>query len=160
MGLVQLDRSLPYALDTVEMDGFRCVFGWSNYDDHLKDHPMLEQDWFWPKKIVDTLQHPDLIVEGVVNEHRARKRHVYWKQFGDSYFVGGIERAARVKVVVEVSKKLQNLVSDQCTIISAWHIANVGKIKELGYTQCEVIYSNGRFCDTVTSRFKQGLAAA
>lgn len=131
MAIVRLDYSLSCALEATEMDGYVCIFNWDNYHTHLKDHPELEESWFWPDRVKSTLTRPDLIIE----ERNSKS-------------------GARTKVVVEVSNKLQNNKRKKSFIISAWHISNVGKIKELGYTQCKVIYSNGRFCDECPSRFK------
>lgn len=150
MGIVRHDYTLPYALETEDMDGYTCKFDWDNYHTHLKDHPVLEEDWFWPARVKETLKHPDLVIEA----KGYKSRHIYWKQHGDGIFVGGKERGARTKVIVEIKSKLKRNKKNKVHIISAWHISNVGAIKELSYTECEVIYSNGRFCDKAQSRFK------
>jgi hypothetical protein len=140
--MANIGPSQPSALQVVEMYGATCIFEWDNYQRHLKEHPELGEPWFWPNRVTSTLKKPHLIIEDA--QHATRI--IYYRKEAE-YSVGSRLFSTYTKVIVEMVDRKQK--NNSCIIISAW---NISKIKELNYTHCRVVYSDGTICNKFPNR--------
>jgi len=117
-------------LRCIDYRGRIVVFEKVNYDKHKRKHPELEDNIYFPDRVINALQHPTYTIPGYKNNATC--------YYFEEYAINGIIKYT--KVVVHEQSRLVN--DEEVVCIKTTHKAD--HIQEIKYEDCELTNHQGK----------------